>query len=654
MTRVLSIDFETASTVDLRKTGVDKYARHATTRVLCMAYRFDKRPVQVWREGQPFPAEVLDHVARGFVVRAWNAKFEKAIWNYTLARQIGPGAHQDLRVSQLRDTMAQGVYWGTPLSLGEAAKALKIPVQKDGAGHSLMMQMCRPRKFTDQGIPIWWHLTDPAKFDRLVDYCRQDVEVESYIADLLPPLPDREQKIWELDCRTNDRGVCVDLELADKLEAVATQAKALLDQKMKTLAGCSTNQSAAILAKLQSLCLPIPDIRRATLELVRAGRVVRDGPQIVRDIIDTRLDAARTSTAKLAAFKNAATPLTSGPGCRVGVIRGALQHYGAGRTGRWAGRLIQPQNIPRPPKSLGDKLDMLVGAVRAHPDAPMLEALFPESAMTQVSSLLRSCIVAAPGQSLCVADFSQIEARVVAWLAGQQDLLDVFARGEDVYVYTAAKIGSTNRQLGKTIALGLGFGMGGDKFQDTAGKNGIALSNAESHAIVKAWRDANPRIVKFWWDVDRAARQVAEDPRAVVQVGTCIFRRKGKAMFIRLPSGRELVYREIHLDQEGSLTFMGVNQLTKKWSPIRTYGGKLVENIVQATARDAMAEAMLAFDDYGLRVVLTVHDEVLVEDDDQDAHDTLKAMLDIMSAPPSWAPGLPTKAEGYVSKRYRK
>jgi len=668
----LSIDFETCSLADLRRTGVYTYSEDASTQVLMMAWAFGDDPVRVWKIGEPFPAAVRDHVQNRRPVRAWNAGFEFAIWNNTLMRQVPcdelgrPVA--DLSLSQLSDTMAAAAYWGLPLSLDQAAPAAGIGVQKDKEGHALMMRMCRPRSIDPlTGAVTWWHETDPEKVERLAEYCANDVVVERAVGASIPALPDDEQNTWVLDQIINRRGVGVDYVLVEKLRDLARAAADNANEELRRLTNGqvqSINAHAAFLQWLQFHGYPHDNLRRSTVE----ARLEDDNlSDIERAGLELRADVARTSAAKLSAMLDASVARGA-----TGTVRGMLQYYGASRTGRWAGRLIQLQNMPR---GVIENIDAAISAVRGGATLEVVEALFG-AAMGVVSSCLRGCIVARPGRVLVVVDFSQIEARVLPWLAGQETVLAVFRSGGDIYVQAAAGIFGRHftadhkfskndvpgdeRQIGKVAVLALGFGGGKGAFQSMAAVYGVAVGDERAEQIKNEWRGANPETVKFWWECDRAARTVINSPSQVVNVGHVRFGMMGRNMLIRLPSGRNLVYRDAKLvpnpDRSGQLdiSYYGVNQYTRKFERLRTYGGKLVENIVQATARDVMRDALLASSDKGRDVILTVHDELLIEADDADGEAVLAETLSIMRTAPAWAEALPVDADGWTGKRYKK
>lgn len=643
----LSIDFETASQVDLKKTGAAKYSRHPSTRVLCMSYRFDNLPVLRWKPGEAFPQDVLDHVFRGGKVHGWNVGFELQIWNNTLINML-PDSFTTLLISQCVDTMAAAAYWGLPLSLAAAGPASGIGVTKDDAGHRLMMQMCKPRAVTAAGV-TWWHLDDPSKLQRLQDYCDQDVVVESAISDVIPPLPDIEQTYWEMDQRMNSRGVGIDFDLVAQLQVLARHAAGNANAIMSviTLGQVPTITSTAkLLAFVQSVGYPHADLKKDTVE---ARLEALDCTGVERECLELRAETAKTSAAKLTAMQSAGDSDTG-----IGRVYGALQFFGASRTGRWAGRLIQMQNMPRGSvKLIAEAIKM----VRAGAPPEVLEMFFGPI-MGIVSSALRGCMVPRAGHQIISADFSQIEARVIAWLAGQQDILDVFERGEDVYVYTAKLNGSDNRQLGKVLVLACGFGMSAPKFKDTAETYKLYLSTAAAELAVKNWRTANYKIVEFWWACDNAAKHVLEDHTRIIEVGPVTFGMWHGHLLIKLPSGHKLVYRNASLQPDAlgriGITYWGIDQYTRQWSRQRTYGGKLAENITQAVARDMMAEATLAVERQGIPVELLVHDEMLAEAPDDDAQRMMDQMLSIMRTPPKWGRGLPVDAAGWFGERYKK
>jgi DNA polymerase len=665
---MLSLDFETYSRADLRRAGVYRYARDPSTRVMCLAYAFGDDPVQIWRTGDPLPTSVLRHVAKALPVRAWNATFELEIWNNVLVQQCGLDPHMEtLAPEQTHDTMADAAYYGLPLSLDAASKAAGTGHLKDKTGHGLMLRMCRPRAVDPNGTVHWWHEEDPSKFDELCRYCIQDVVTERAIAATLLPLPDRERAIWLLDNRINARGVHFDIAAINALDNVALAAKADLNEQIKALTNATANSinSAALLGWLQDQGYPATDIRKDT---VAARLADPDCTGLERTGLEIRAAGAKTSAAKLSAMTGA---LMAVPGhALVGLIRGMLQHYGAMRTGRWAGRLVQPQNLPRPDMKHGAIEVFIELLSQGDPGLNVIEALFGP-AMTAVASSLRACIIAHPGNLLVVADFSQIEARVIAWLAGATKVLDAFRHADsdpdapDIYEIAAAGIYGVHpeavtkdqRQIGKVAVLALGFGGGKGAFQVMAAAYGVTMTDAEADQIKVAWRADNPEIVRLWYDLEAAAKDVVKGG-STKTVGSMRVGMWGAHLVIRLPSGRCLFYRLVRLDPDDDgrigITYMGLNQYTRQWERLRTYGGKLVENVTQATARDCMADVMLEADARGHAITLTVHDELLTEAPEDMAPAMLDDLLGIMAQPTTWAAGLPTKGDGWAGRRYRK
>jgi DNA polymerase bacteriophage-type len=641
MTR-LHIDFETASVADLRKVGAAAYAAHPQTHILCMAYAFDNDPVTVWEHGQIIPLAVTNHVLKGGIVSGWNLQFEYHIWNsFFLLPKLMPG--------QLDDTQARAVYHGLPFGLEDAGSVLKLAIKKDKLGHALMLRMSRPRTLEP---PTWWHATDPAKFAELKVYCANDVASERELDKRLPPLPPRERAIWIKDFEANVLGITVDKPLAKKLDVLAKNTRTASDIRMNTL----TMGEVPTVGNIKKLLdyvhrnggAKLPNIHKDTIKEALAD------PNLLsphaHEVLTLRAAAAKTSAAKLPVLLAAAPD---------GVVRGMLAYYGAQRTGRWAGRLLQPQNLPRGILKTHEVVQAL-GALAADATIDDLEMLFGKP-LDVIINLIRSCLVARKGKRLVVADFSQIEARVIAWLAGQHDILRVFERGDDVYTHTAQAIGSQSRQLGKVLVLACGFGQGAVKFQQTAKGYGLDLTADQCENAVHGWRKANSKIVQLWWDYERLAKQVAQSGGTLLTAGTVgkvSMSKRRSMMVIGLPSGRELFYHDIKL-VGGDLAYWGVDQTTKRWSEIRTYGGKLAENITQAIARDVMAETMLNLPPK-LDLLLTIHDELICECDHSDRNPAfspvilLDMLLARMKTTPPWAAGLPVAAAGWTGERYRK
>lgn len=505
-----------------------------------------------------------------------------------------------------------------------------------------MLRFARPRSVN----PLtWWDQTDPPRFQRLIEYCRQDVEAERQLDRHVPELSRRERILFELDFLINARGLGIDHALVMELAHLADIAREDLTARILRLTNGqvrSLGQVVQLRDWLRLYGVDMPDLRRATVEDRLTDRTL---PGPAREALQARLDASRSSTAKLVSISQAA----SGDGR----VRGAFQYYGANRTGRWAGRRVQPQNLFR---GVIKDVPAALKLIRAGVGVEDLDLLFEASPLGVVASCLRSTIQAQAGHVLAIADFSQIEARVLAWLAGQMDALAIFADpGQDIYVETAAGVGSTSRQMGKVLVLACGFGMGGERFRQTAAGYGLELDIVEAYDAVAAWRRLNDRIVDLWWELHRVVLRVTRrGPGAGEATGFLEVIHKPGMLLVKLPSQRHLVYRRplVVLGDTGHDEFSYMGAIGSTWTRLRAWPGRLVENVTQAVARDVMAEAMLGLQD--LPLIATIHDELIAEVPVDDADDTLARMLARMKIPPGWAPGLPVNAAGVVSTRYHK
>ena len=642
------IDIETHSEMELPDVGGERYARHCG--VTCLAYQLPGEPTRAWVPSRDadLPADLCAWVEAGGIVYAWNIPFDRAVWNGQLVQMGFP----PLTLEQSHCIMARALYWGCPASLAQAGEALDLETVKDRTAHGLMLRMSRPRVIDPvTTMPRWWHLEDAEKLDRLVEYCVCDVDAEAEANGKIADLPPREREVWLMDQAMNGRGIQIDRDFVERMQAITADAQAALDNDCVNLTDGEVSQLSQrdrYLRWLQDkLGYPHDDLRRGTV----MARLAETTSARERSALRLRAESARTSTAKLESMLFS----TDRDDPRA---RGLVQYYGAGRTGRFAGRLVQPHNFPRPTiKTVADAVEQIGAGV----DAETLAMFHDDSALGIVASCLRSCFVPAADKMFAVADLAQIEARVNPWLAGESDVLNVFRRGEDVYVHTARKIGSADRQLGKVLVLACGFGMGWAKFQETAKTYGLRLTEDAAREAVTAWRQANEQIVAFWAACDEAGREVAKAKngfRTTVR-GLLHFERWRDHLLIGLPAGRALVYRHVHThtDDTGkeSIGYYGVDQRTRFYGTQRTYGGKLVENIVQAVARDVLVDALLAVEqDDLLELVLHVHDETICEVPADRAEDGLRCLLAHMQRTPAWAPGLPVAAEGRVMARYGK
>jgi len=640
-TRDLHFDFETYCDLDLKKVGVHRYVADQSFRVMCVAWKLDGRATQSARpySNGGLPPDLIQALANPDVQgHAFNAAFETAVLD-----RLGIYA-----ANPLSCTMQRALAYGLPGNLSGAALALGLAHQKDAAGHRLMLKMSRPLKPFD--VP-WTALDEQA----LAEYCAKDVEAEAALSDVIPELQPEEEALSRLDADMNVSGeLGIDLNRVVALQVVAEAAEGTDAARCKVLTkGAVTSpgtQTARLLAWLASRGFPLADTTRATIEEALADISPLSGYVAdVREVLRIRLRMARASNRKLERMVDMSSPIDR-------ALRGQFQFCGAGRTGRWSGRGVQVQNLPRVPKGFDpDLFARMATASTIRADMGEFDKVTPAPVLDCVSWSLRSCLKAADDKKVLWSfDFSQIEARVLAWLAGQQDILAVFAAGDDVYVWAAAQFGSSDRQLGKVLVLALGFGMGATKLRETALKAyGVRLTASQAERFKDLWRRSNHKIVNFWYEMEAAAKQAVVNLGRVVAVGGSgiAYVCTPKTLQTRLPSGRVLYYHKPRLDLgTGSIVYWGA-EVGGRWVEQRTWGGKLAENATQAAARDIMSEAMLrAFRRAGHVPCMTVHDELVYPvAKSAGAGPVLKGL---MLEPPPWAGGLPLAGEHKIMRRY--
>lgn len=657
----LSVDIETYSSVPLAKSGLYKYAQSPDFQILLLAYSVDGAPPEVidlTQTGGRLPdALACALLDAGTVKYAYNAAFE---W-YCLSQYFG----FPLPLPQWRCTMLHGMYCGYPAGLGAVGKALELPQdkRKDAGGAALIRYFCTPCAPTQTNGGRTRNLPRhaPARWALFREYCRQDVAAEMEIARRLSPwpVPDAVQRQWETDIAINARGVAVDLPLVrGALEIDAQQTGGLLDEARRITGLTNPNSRAQLLAWLNTQGVQLADLRKQT---VADALEDPDLPPVARRALEIRQGTSKTSTKKFDAMQQAA--------CRDGRIRGLLQFYGANRTGRWAGRIVQVQNLPRT-DIRADLLPMTRALAKAANGDAL--ALLYGTAPGTLSQLIRTALVPGAGRLFVDADFSAIEARVIAWLSGESWRLDVFHSHGKIYEASAAAMfgvplesiakGRENYHLrakGKVAELALGY-QGGVGALIQMGALRMGLREEELPDIVRRWRSANRRITRLWHEIENAARETLRTGRTVV-AGRCTFALEGggdgqRFLTVALPSGRQLFYARPFLtrgrfDQE-SMGYWGVDQSTKKWSAQQTYGGKLTENITQAVARDCLAESISRLEAAGYPVAFHIHDEVVLEVEKERAD--LRAVTALMSQPISWAPDLPLAADGWVGEYFTK
>ena len=655
-------DFETRSEVDLKEVGLDVYARHPSTDVWCFGWAIDDGEPEVWFPGMEFPGHIIIGRMQRWPLIAHNAPFELAIWNHICVPRYG---WPPLRPERTRCTMAMAYAMALPGSLENASAALGLTQQKDMAGHRLMMQMSRPRAIEPDGTVVWWDDFD--KQMQLAEYCKQDVRTEQALCKRLLQLSESEQKIWELDYKINQRGVYIDRQaVTTAMWVVKKEVERLNGEMQKATNGevCAATEVATMTKWIQSRGVPIEGLAKAdVIDALKLDYV----PEDVRKALLIRQEAGKTSTAKLHTM---VTCLNEDHRAR-----GLLQYHAAG-TGRWGGRRIQVQNLPRPTiphETIEQVIEVLTRASidEAH---EMITACF-DRPMTVISDCLRGMICAAPGHELMAADFANIEGRVLAWLAGEQWKLDAFTaydqkKGPDIYKLGYAKsfripveeVTKDQRFIGKVQELALGYQGGVGAFQTMARGYGVVVSDTLADEIKTAWREAHPNIVKYWYSLEDSAKHAVMNPGYYFDSKGVTFLVKGSFLFCKLPSGRVLTYPYPKLkpimtpwgEDKEQVHYMSVDGKTKKWQETHTYGGKLAENVTQAVSRDILADAMLRVEAHGYPIVMHVHDEIVCEVLTCGPNMDLPLFEKCVAHVPAWASGLPIAVEGWRGVRYRK
>ena len=662
--KTISIDIETFSSADLKKCGVYKYAEAQDFEILLFGYSVDGGAVQVvdFSAGETFPPEILEALTDGSVQKwAFNANFERVCLSRYLS-DMGisidpfadnhfsspyPGKAKYLSPESWRCSMVWSAYMGLPLSLEGAGSVLGLEKQKLTEGKELIRYFCKPCAATAANGQRTRNLPEhaPDKWLAFKAYNKRDVEVEMSIQERLAkfPVPDSIWDEYALDQEINDRGVMVDMTLVKNAISADARSKAELTCLMKEITKLDNPNSVAQMKEW----LADHGLETDTLGKKVVVELLKTAPKMLGRALSLRQQLAKSSVKKYQAIENAV--------CADGRTRGMFQFYGANRTGRWAGRLIQMQNLPQ--NHMPD-LEQARALVRAG-DFAALELLY-DSVPEVLSELIRTAFIPKPGTKFVVADFSAIEARVIAWLAGERWRNAVFATHGKIYEASASRMfhvpieevtkGSPLRQKGKIAELALGYG-GSVGALKAMGALEMGLKEDELKPLVTAWRASNPNIVRLWWDVDKAAMTAVRE-RTVTETQGLRFGVQSGILFITLPSGRRLAYVKprIGSNQFGSdcVTYEGVGA-TKKWERLESYGPKFVENIVQATSRDLLSCAIQAQRCSG--IVMHVHDEMVIE---ADHGMSTKVLCEQMSRTPPWAEGLLLCADGYDCPFYKK
>lgn len=667
------IDFETYSELDIRKVGADRYARHPSTEVLIARYTLpgDTYPKEWLPRTQPPPQALVDWVAECGKVGAHNAAFERAVWRWALTRQH-PGI-QLVHDSQWVCTAAKAAASGLPRSLDKALKAMGSDVAKDLEGAKLIKVFCQPRKPTkkDPRTRIFPE-DDPVRFKRFSEYCATDVLGEMALDEGLPDLIPRQRRMFILDMAMNDRGLPIDIPLVKKALDVVKALERDISAKVTALTGgIKATQVAKMLLMFADRGLDIENMQKATIEAALKRDDIDD---VTKQLLMLRVEAGKASTKKLVSMLACADPDDW-------VVRGGFLYHGA-HTGRYAGRLVQPHNFIR--GRLKEHQQHMVFDLLEYADPELFTLLFDgapfhvwdkvEECYTALSSgpidvisqCMRGFIKAPEGYELAVVDYTAIEARILAWVAGENELLEAFFQGLDVYKLMAVKlfklksieqVTDEQRRIAKNLVLGCGYQLGGVKFVDYCANAGLVVEPDFAMDAVKAYRKSVPAIVESWKTIEYLASSAIRNPSRTYSGLKCKFYMRGHWLCIVLPSGREIRYpyaRATLTERWGKPAYQisFCTEIKGQWVRETTYGGKLIENIVQAIAFDVMQEGMLSAETNGYPVIGTVHDELLSLR--KKGTTDIKGLEKLVCTVPSWSKGMPLAAKGFVCERYKK
>ena len=640
----LSIDIETYSSTNLNQTGVYRYADSDDFELLLFGYAVDFGPVKVvdLTQGEKIPSQIIQALDDPTIIKsAFNAQFERVCLSRFVGHRLKPAGWHCSRV--------WSATLGLPLSLRDVGTVLGLPRQKITAGKELVRYFCTSCKPTkaNQNRTRNFPYHAPDKWQQFKQYNQRDVEVEMEITQKFSrfPVPQNEWENYWMDQDINDRGIRIDQQLVNNAIKCQKEFHAQYLQTSQQLTGLANPNSPLQLKNW----LHQQGVETDSLAKASVAQLLQTTTGTVHQVLALRQLLSKSSVKKYQAMQKAM--------CKDGCVHGLLQFYGANRTGRWAGRLVQVQNLPR--NSMPD-LEEARALVKQGNTTAL--AMLYESVPDVLSQLIRTAFIPSKGHHFYVADFSAVEARVIAWLSGEEWRQAAFAKNEDIYCASASQmfgvpvvkhgINGELRQKGKIAELALGYG-GSIGALKAMGATKLGLTDDELPPLVQMWRNASPHIVQFWWDVDKAAKECIKTHLPQTTHGMKFIYRSG-CMFLRLRSGRYLCYPKpkIGTNRFGSesITFMGINTV-KKWDRIETYGAKLVENIVQATSRDLLAEAMRRLEATENTVVMHIHDEAVI---DAPSNRSLDTIVQLMTEVPDWANGLILNAAGFVSDFYKK
>lgn len=651
------IDYETFSEADLKKVGAYEYSVHPSTEIICAAWRIGTRkqlraaPTNTWISPVCVPKDLIDVFNDPSIcLVAHNAYFEQVITTNVVGYIVLP--MRWICTASLAATLA------LPRNLEGAALAMKLPIQKDMDGRRLILKWCKPRKPSLKN-PKTRH-DDPEELARLVEYCKTDVATEVELFLKAPMLTRFEREVWKFDQMINLRGFQVDRPLIETILEMIEEETAWINKETKKVTNgaiWSTTQRDRVLAYVRDKGVDIPDLRKGTVDLMLKAPLPRD----VKTILEHRAAISKTSTAKYQAFERRSRS--------DGRVRDILMYHAAS-TGRWGGVGVQPQNLPRATIKDTDQAASII----AGGDLELIRMIYGKP-MNVFSDCIRSVIVPSKGRILDVADYAAIEARVLFWVARHEEGLKAFREGRDLYREQASRVfnkpvdqiesGSLERFVGKGLILGCGYQMGWEKFQATCELQGQKISDGLAQAAVQSYRETNRPVVKLWEMISRASLAAVSNLGKRYSINRTTWFVKDDFLFCELPSGRRLAYAypsvKFELPRWGGLIKIpvlyhwAVDPLSKKWTEVKTYGGKLTENVVQAIARDLMAAAMLRIEPRGpWKIILSVHDELIAERELKYKGFNIEDFCAHMAELPDWAEGCPVVATGWSGMRYRK
>lgn len=654
------MDFETRSRVDI-KLGAYRYAVDPSTKVICLSYKLPNGEKGFWHPwcAEKAPTALIGHILSGGVVLSHNAEFEHAIWNYHCTHVLG---WPPLPIEQQVCSAATCAALALPRALDDAGDAIGAKVKKDKQGNLVMRRVSRPRKPTKNDPSEWNEKVED--LERTFEYCDTDVEAEEEISNTIPPLSPSELGVWRFTTRMNKRGIFCDVELCKTAISFLEKFTAELTEELLEItdgAVGSVKQTQKMLDFLSDEGAALPNLQAPTVKEFLEKWSHTCSEKAVR-VLEIRQLLGRASVAKYLKMVQMADPIDNR-------IRGTLLYHGAS-TGRYAGRGIQPQNYIKPPPGFKD-VNNIIEALKLG-DYEFFKDLFPD-VVSSLAYALRGMLKAAKGARLMSGDFNAIEARVILWLAGDDENMSVWAKGLDPYKEMAAviygisvsQVTKAQREVGKRAVLGCGFGMGPERFQSSCAEFGIEIDLELAKKAVAAYREKCYMVRNFWYDLERQCMKAVMAPGHLVKFRNLQFLKKGRFLFIRLPSGRKIAYADPRISTETktlkngntfvkeTLSFMAVHPKTGKWVREYTYGGKLAENVTQAVARDVMVDSMLRLERDGYPMVFSVHDENVAEVPFDNLR-TLEDFTEKMSRVEPWAKGLPVRVDSWEGERYKK